>query len=331
MLFWIAVILMLCTVVAVVVWPLIREQQDSREEADFDIEVFRDQLTEVVREHDEGRLEYAEAEAAKAEISRRILAADTARRQQSHAISRQPAAAVALAAILIGSAVSAYLYTGSPGQPSRPFAERAEERKQHAERQNRGRMDLASLANRLKKRLEKDTDSVEGWQLLARTYMTMGKFAEAVPTFERLMALRPGDAGTYAAYAEAITLAANGSVTPKSRAAFEQALSKDAEEPTSRFYLGLADWQSGEYQQAYDRWISLMGDTRADAPWAEVLQQRLTEASEKLGLDVAALPKPLPAAASSALAAPARPRHPADLREWMSPLPKRCRPKTGRK
>lgn len=305
MLFWIAVILMLCAVVAVVVWPLIREQQDSREEADFDIEVFRDQLAEVVREHDEGRLEYAEAEAAKAEISRRILAADTARRQQSHAISRQPAAAVALAAILIGSAVSAYLYTGSPGQPSRPFAERAEERKQHAERQNRGRMDLASLANRLKKRLEKDTDSVEGWQLLARTYMTMGNFADAVPTFERLMALRPGDAGTYAAYAEAITLAANGSVTPKSRAAFEQALSEDAEEPTSRFYLGLADWQSGEYQQAYDRWISLMGDTRADAPWAEVLQQRLTEASEKLGLDVAALPKPSPAAASSAPAAPA--------------------------
>ena len=44
MLFWIAVILMLCAVVAIVVWPLIREQQDSREEADFDIEVFRDQL-----------------------------------------------------------------------------------------------------------------------------------------------------------------------------------------------------------------------------------------------------------------------------------------------
>ena len=85
-----------------------------------------------------------------------------------------------------------------------------------------------------------------------------------------------------------------------------------------------------EYQQAYDRWISLMGDTRADAPWAEVLQQRLTEASEKLGLDVAALPKPLPAAASRQLA-PAPAQHPADLREWMSPPPKRCRPKTGRK
>ena len=50
-----------------------------------------------------------------------------------------------------------------------------------------------------------------------------------------------------------------------------------------------------------------MGDTRADAPWADVLQQRLTEASEKLGLDAATLPKPLPAAASAAPAAPAGP------------------------
>ena len=115
MLFWIAVILMLCTVVAIVVWPLIREQQDSREEADFDIEVFRDQLAEVVREHNEGRLEYAEAEAAKAEISRRrrpqIPPAGSSRTQY-----RANRRLLLHSRILIGSAVSAYLYTGSPGR-----------------------------------------------------------------------------------------------------------------------------------------------------------------------------------------------------------------------
>ena len=271
MLFWIAVIIMLCAAIAAIVWPLLRERQDAREEADFDIEVFRDQLAEVVREHGAGRLEYAEAEAVKAEISRRILATDAARRQRSDANLRQPTVAFSLAILLFGSATAAYLYTGSPGQSSRPFAERAEERQLRAGGQNRGGMDLASLADRLKKRLETDKDSADGWRLLARTYMTMGEFAAAVSAFERLMALRPGDAGTYASYAEAITLAANGSVTPKSRTAFEQALSMDAKEPTSRFYLGLADWQSGLFQKAYDRWFSLMGDTRSDAPWAEAL------------------------------------------------------------
>ena len=301
MLFWIAVIIMSSVVVAAIVWPLLRARQDAREEVDFDIEVFRDQLAEVVREHGEGRLEYAEAEAAKAEISRRILAADAARRQRSDANTRQPAVAIALAVLLFGSATTAYIYMGSPSQPSRPFAERTEERKHHADRQKRGQMDLASLADRLKTRLKGDKDSVDGWHLLARTYMTMGDFANAIPAFEHLMTLQPGDARTYAAYAEAITLAANGSVTPKSRAAFEQALSKDVNEPTSRFYLGLADWQSGLYQKAYDRWVVLMGETRTNAPWAEVLQKRLVEASEKLGLDLALLPNPLPAPASQTL------------------------------
>ncbi len=298
MLFWIAVIIMSSVVVAAIAWPLLRARQDAREEADFDIEVFRDQLAEVVREHEEGRLEYAEAEAAKAEISRRILAADAARRQRPEANAREPAAAFALAVLVFGSAVTAYLYMGSPSQPSRPFAERAAERKHHADRQNRGQMDLASLADRLKKRLKGDKDSVDGWHLLARTYMTMGDFANAIPAFEHLMTLQPGDARTYAAYAEAITLEAKGSVTPKGRAAFEQALSKDENEPTSRFYLGLADWQSGLYQEAYDRWVVLMGETRADAPWAGMLQKRLVEASEKLGLDVSLLPRPSQAPAA---------------------------------
>ena len=312
MLFWIIAVLLLLAVVAGVVWPLVRDRTDLRDEADFDIEVFRDQLTEVTREHEEGRLEYAEAEAAKAEISRRILLADGARGQRSGRTAvRQPAAATAVAVALAGSALAGYLYIGSPDQPSRPFAERAEERRQQAAQAGEQRMDLASLAERLKKRLQQDAESIQGWQLLARTYMTMGQFADAIPAFERAQSLGAVDASTLAAYAEALALAAQGVVTPKSRTAFEQSLAKDPKEPTARFYLALAAWQGGEYQTAYDGWVALLRETRADAPWIGTLQQRLNEASEKLGLDVAALPQPLPAPAG---AAPGRP-HPGPSQE----------------
>ena len=79
MLFWIIAAVLVALAAAAVAWPLIKGQSDTRDEADFDIEVFRDQLAELMREHDEGRLGFAEAEAAKAEISRRILAADASR------------------------------------------------------------------------------------------------------------------------------------------------------------------------------------------------------------------------------------------------------------
>jgi cytochrome c-type biogenesis protein CcmH len=295
MIFWIVVVILLIAVTVGVAWPLVSGRSDARDEADFDIEVFRDQLTELDREHREGRLQYAEAGAGKAEISRRILAADAARKSGGGAGGdRHPAAAVLLAVLLAGSAVTAYLYTGSPNQPSRPYAEREDERKQRTAGTRGQQMNLSALVDRLKKRLSENTDSVEGWQLLARTYMTMGDFAEAASAFEQLIALNGADSGTFAAYGEAIALAAQGSITPKSQAAFREALAKNFKEPTARFYLALADWQGGEYRKAYDGWLALMAETSVDAIWAGVLQQRLTEASEKLGLDVAALPKLLP-------------------------------------
>ena len=50
MIFWIAVAVLSALVGAAIAWPLILGKSDGRDEADFDIEVFRDQLSEVGRE-----------------------------------------------------------------------------------------------------------------------------------------------------------------------------------------------------------------------------------------------------------------------------------------
>ena len=292
MIFWIIVVILLLLAVAAVVWPLVQGRHDVRDEADFDIEVFRDQLAEISRELAEGRLDYAEAEAAKAEISRRILAADGARKRAAVATRGQPAAAGVLAALLVGSTIVVYLQVGAPNQLSRPFAEREEERQQRVAEQQGGRMDLAAVAERLKKRLERNSENPQGWQLLARTYMTMGNFKSAAPAYARLIELKPAIDGVYAAYGEALVLSANGSVTPKSLEAFRKALDRDAKEPTARFYMALASWQTGEHREAYDAWFALLAESSSDAPWAFVTRQRLEEASEKLCLDLAALPQP---------------------------------------
>ncbi len=295
MIFWIAAAVLSALVGAAVAWPLILGKSEGRDEADFDIEVFRDQLSEIGREQAEGRLNYSEAEAAKVEISRRILAADNARRKDSRLNQRQPAAAAALVALLIGGTVAAYLQVGAPGQPARPYAEREEERRQQTAQRDGDRMDLSSLAKRLKDRLERDPDNAQEWQLLARTFMTMGDFQSAIPAYERLIEMDDAIAGVYAAYGEALALAADGAVTPKSRGAFLIALDRNAKEPTARYYMGLADWQARAHREAYDMWSALLAESPADAPWTAATRQRLEEASDRLGLDVAALPKPLPA------------------------------------
>lgn len=295
MIFWAIAIVLLVIVAVSVIWPLARGKADARDEVDFDIEVFRDQLAEVGRERADGRLGNAEAEAAKVEISRRILAADSGRKKARVAGSRQPATAAALATLIVGSALVTYFQVGTPGQPARPYAERQDERQGQMAQRDRGGMDLSALAERLKKRLETDSENSQGWQLLARTFMTLGDFKSAVPAYARLIELNPLAQGVYAAYGEALALSADGSVTPKSYEAFRKALNRDAKEPTARFYMALASWQASEYREAYDAWFALLAESAADDPWASETRQRLEEASEKLGLDLAALPQPLPA------------------------------------
>ena len=277
-----------------VVWPLVKGHKDSRDDADFDIEVFQDQLSEIEREQAGGQLDKEEADAARSEVSRRILVADSARKPQTDVWKpRRPLFAGAIIMFLTGATFTFYQYFGSPNQPAQPFAQRMEDRQENLARNTGSGMDLRSLADRLKNRLNEVGGDPQGWLLLARTYMTMGNFNQAILVFQRLISRKSTNPGVYAAYGEAIVLAAEGRVTPKSRKLFREALGKDPKEPTSRYYLALADWQLGLYRKAYDQWVSLLAESAADAPWADVTQQRLLEASEKLDINIVNLPRPL--------------------------------------
>src|SRR5690349_9027965 len=71
---WIVVALMTVAAVAAIVWPLARRREgvDSHRN---DVAVYRDQLAEIERDKASGLIGAAEAEAARIELSRRLLAA----------------------------------------------------------------------------------------------------------------------------------------------------------------------------------------------------------------------------------------------------------------
>lgn len=63
---------------------------------------------------------------------------------------------------------------------------------------------LDDLTERLKKKLEQTPDDGGGWALLARSYVELGRHADAVPIYERAMTLLPDDAQLLADYADAL-------------------------------------------------------------------------------------------------------------------------------
>ena len=118
MILWLLFGLMTLAAVAVVCWPLARRQSYVR--SGTDVEVYRDQLDEIDRDKAAGLIGTAEAEAARVEVSRRLIAA--ADNAKTAAALATPAAAARsrwatfTAAVIVLPLVSGvvYLSLGSP-------------------------------------------------------------------------------------------------------------------------------------------------------------------------------------------------------------------------
>jgi cytochrome c-type biogenesis protein CcmH len=98
-----------------------------------------------------------------------------------------------------------------------------------------------------------------------------------------------------AAYAETLVMAADGIVTPAAHEALDTVIAHDPKNPSARYYLALADAQAGNTKAAIDAWQALLAEAPADAPWAQMVRQRIADTAKSAGLPVPAPPAPAPA------------------------------------
>src|SRR5437868_8828022 len=118
--------LMTAAAVFAVLWPLGRSRQRG---AGSDIAVYRDQIDEIARDRAAWLIGQAEAEAARVEVSRRLIAADDAAKARTVSAPgatgrRRVAAVVALVGVPV-LAAALYLALGAPQLPGQPLASRA--------------------------------------------------------------------------------------------------------------------------------------------------------------------------------------------------------------
>ncbi len=83
MIFWIVAALMTAGAAAALALPLLRKLATGTNAAEYDLEVYRDQLAELERDHDRGVITDDDMAAARTEIARRMLAADARVLKQS--------------------------------------------------------------------------------------------------------------------------------------------------------------------------------------------------------------------------------------------------------
>lgn len=299
---WIGVAVLLAAVLAALLWGLLRKRPDAVPEGG-ELAVYRDQLSEVERDLERGVLAEDQAEAARLEIKRRMLAAAEADAAAASAARPVPpglrgAALTAMVLIVPLGSLGLYLYLGSPGVPDLPLAQR--ERAAPAVADG-GQHEMADLTERLAAQLEKEPDRPEGWLLLARSYRTLENYAKAGEAFQRALQLTGRDPSILAEYGELLIIAHEGQVSEPALDVFLEVRDVDPTEPRARFYIGLAKAQQGDARAALQEWVDLVAVSSAGAPWLNEVRRQMQTLASQAGIDVASispsdgLPKPPPA------------------------------------
>lgn len=307
-LLWLAVSGLSLLTVLLVAAPLFRRRTHAAaSRAEADLRVYRAQLAEVDRDVERGLLAGSEAEAARTEVKRRMLAAagepgEAMQAKPAHASWRVAAALLGIAAPAV--AFGLYLSVGAPGQIDRPLAAReATEAEAGAEG-----MSAEEAVAALARALESRPNDVDGWALLGRSYVGMGRYAEAAETLGRAYRLAPDRVEIASAFGEAEVAAAQGVVGDEAKAVFEGVLAADPRDPRARFYLGLAKAQGGDVGGALQDWVDLAALSPAEAPWLASVQEQIARAAGELGVEIASLEPSAAARALGAAAGPVAPR-----------------------
>lgn len=282
---WFVLALMTVAAMFAVLWPLSRR---APAHAGSDVEVYRDQLEEIERDRAAGRIEPGEAEAARVEVSRRLIAAaDAAPMASSDNLKRRRAVALAALILLPVGAGALYLAFGSPLLPGQPQMARRDVLPEQRS--------IEELVARVEAHLEQNPNDGRGWEVVAPVYLRLNRLDDAVRARRNALRLLGATAEREADLGEALTFVANGMVTAEAKETFDRALRIDPQAFKARYFLGLAAEQDGRRDDAAKIWRGLIEGAPPGAPWLNFVRESLVR------VDPSAVP-PGPSAADVAAA-----------------------------
>jgi len=184
-LLWVILACLTAIVLLVLLRPLASAGPKGLAPEAFDAAVYRDQLDEIESDRARGLIGEPEAEAARIEISRRLLAAGS--KERTPALAKTGGMRARVAMIGVGTALpllalGLYLVYGSPRLPDQPLAVRLQD---PATNQN-----LEALVARVEARLREHPDEGEGWDVIAPVYMGWQRYADAADAYAQAIRLR---------------------------------------------------------------------------------------------------------------------------------------------
>jgi cytochrome c-type biogenesis protein CcmH len=260
-----------------------------------DIEPLRQQLRQLKALHEAGTLGDAAYEPARLQLEQRIVErvmSGAAPGPAGTGRSRLLTGGVVVLVLLV--AVVGYRWTGSPTQAPPPVAADAAAPHPVAPEQ------MAAMVEQLAQRLKDNPADAEGWGMLARSYVVLGRHADALPAYKQALALNgDNDAVLLADYADALAVVNQRNLAGEPLALVKKALQIDPDNLKALSLAGTAAFDVKDYAGAVKHWERVVAVAPPGSPYVERVQASIAEARERGGLPPAAAPA---AAAAAAIA-----------------------------
>jgi len=214
MMLWFALAALTLVITLILIFPILRAKSaEPAPRIDYDLAVYRDQLAEIDREIGRGLLTEEQALAARAEVHRRMLAAEDA----GSGVSRGPTAVagrrlrlgaiVAIAVVVPVGALAVYGMLGSPNLPGEPFAWRVKHDPDFV-----AAAEAASLDGQLR-----SSPSAAGYKRLAERYFAARNYEQAAAADRRAVELGANDASSWSELGEAVVMSNGGTICASAR------------------------------------------------------------------------------------------------------------------
>jgi cytochrome c-type biogenesis protein CcmH len=158
---------------------------------------------------------------------------------------------------------------------------------------------LGALVVSLAERLKAKPDDVDGWNMLARSYGTLGRFGDAATAYAHVVALVPDDADTLADYADVLAMSLNKSMQGAPEKLIMRALQLDPNNVKSLALAGSAAFERNDYAGAVVYWKKVLALVPPESEMARTTMSSIGEAQGR-----ASEPAGAPAAGDALAPAP---------------------------
>ena len=271
--FWLAAGLLLLSALAFLLIPVLRGRKLQAEEdrTALNVTLYQEHLTELQAQHAAGALNDQQLASGRDEAARELLA-DT-QGAQAVPVQRTLGGKIPLVAALLMPLLGFGLYQHwgaiEDVERARTFAEQPKT--------------IEEMTARLEASVKNDPTSAETLYFLGRSYMAQERPAEAAQAFERSIAIAGREPELLGQWAQALYFSGDKQWTPQLQSLTDEALKADPAEVTSLGLLGIAAYESGQFEQAIGYWQQLVAVLPVEDPSRQAIQGGIDRAREQLG------------------------------------------------